>query len=470
MSTMQKIRLIVNNYQQFSKHQTHRDYDFDCVNTNLSKLQEFVTGHKRQNWNEGNKIQWNRLISTGNVELISHEQMYSIEDEITKYPTFYLITIPDIGSMFETNWIYWLPTNVRNFLKSSGIPILLSQPGEFGFEWLESNDKFAWLSHVFVYFMNKLKSEGLTNKVVVHNMSKLFMVMKERDMFCESVYSRQWIEHVKIGENLNSGTVKYEQHLENFDNKKLFFSSNRAPREARCLLLLSLLKNNHLDLGHFSFLCEAPATVKLSTEEVEGYFNSLKSFSKPYASSEDLLDYYESAMSILPIELDTNVESRNKHVILNSSINQYRLNSLFEIVVETHDFSRESVQAGVLSEKSFWPILNQMPFILLGHRRNTELLHELGFETFEKDFDSNIVATSDIFEQANCVNRVIAKFKNYSKQQQLEWFTSDSVKNKILHNYNHLISTDWNNNELEHLGMVFSNIMFRSPLKNNLQI
>jgi hypothetical protein len=52
-------------------------------------------------------------------------------------------------------------------------------------------------------------------------MSKLFMGPQDREMHCESVYSRQWIEHVKIEENLNSGTITYEQHLENFGSPNL---------------------------------------------------------------------------------------------------------------------------------------------------------------------------------------------------------------------------------------------------------
>ena len=114
---MEKIRLIVHSYEKFSRYAQGQNYDFECINTNLSNLQEFVSGHTRENWNTGNKIQWSRLIDSGKVELIPHNQIFSIEDEIEKYPTFYLVTIPDIASMFETNWIYWLPKNVRNFLK-----------------------------------------------------------------------------------------------------------------------------------------------------------------------------------------------------------------------------------------------------------------------------------------------------------------------------------------------------------------
>ena len=456
---MDKIRLIVNNYQRFSKFQSHLNYDFDCINTNLSKLQEFVTGYKRTNWNDGNKVQWNRLIATGKVELISLEQMYSIEDEFDKFPTFFLVTIPEIGGMFDTNWLYWLTENTKNFLKSTGIPILLSQPGEFGFEWLESNDKFAWTSHVFVYFMNKLRAEGLANQIVIHNMSKIYMDLTAGDLNCESVYSRQWIEHVKINDNLTSGTISYDQHVQNINNKRLYFSSNRAPREARCLLLLNLLKNNHLDKGHLSFLCEAPATVKLSTDQIKAYFDSLKHFLKFYSVAENYVDYCDSAMSLLPIELDTNINDRNNHVILNNNINHYRLNSLFEIVVETHDFTRDAVQAGVLSEKAFWPILNQMPFILIGHRRNVDLLHELGFETFEPEFGLTHSTTANIVEQVEGTNRVLNNFSNYSNEERLSWFTSDAVKRKILHNYNHLINTDWNSNEIGSLADTFRKIM-----------
>jgi hypothetical protein len=447
---MEKIRLIVHSYEKFSRHALGQHYDFECINTSLSSLQEFVTGHKRENWNTGNKIQWRRLIDSGKVELIPHNQVFSIEDEIDKYPTFYLVTVPDIGSMFETNWIYWLPENIRNFLKATNIPILLSQPGEFGFEWIDSNDKFAWLSQLYLAFDRKLENEGLTNPIILHNMSKIYMKLSSDKRKYHSVYSRQWFEHARLPINLTRGTLTHEQHLENMENKKIFFCSNRAPREARCLLLLSLLKHNTLKDGYFSFLCETPATVKLDPSIINEYFTSLKFFSDP-SSIESYIPYIDQAMSMLPIELEEDSALQQEHVMTNSSINVHRLNSLIEIVTETHDFTKESVRAGVLSEKVCWPIINQMPFIVLGHQENSKLLCDLGFQTFDTELVVKSYQTSNIYERVEYINSVIKRFSSLTTSQKHDWLNSDSVKAKIKHNYELLINTNWNHNEIDAL-------------------
>lgn len=447
---MNKIRLIVHDYSKFSKHSTPPDFDFNCINMHIEHMQEHFTNIKRHNWTQGNKIQLHRLIAGGNVEIISHEQMYSIEDSVQEVPTFYLVTIPDIGGMFETGWIKWLPSNVKNFLNSTGIPILLSQPGEFGFEWIECKDDYSWVSQTVNYFLNRLTQEGIHNPVIVHNMSKVYLDLVFKNRACASVYSRQWIEHVKTKANIESQPITFDQHIQNINNKKVFFSSNRAPREARCLLLLGLLKHDNLQWGHISFLCEAPATVKLSREDTKKFFDSLFFYSKTKLNESESIDLLDKALDMLPLELDNNITERNNHVILNTNINQYRLNSIFEVVVETHDFTREAVLAGVLSEKVFWPILNQMPFIVLGHRENSRLLRELGFKTFDDDFEIK-VDNASIFSQVDSANRVISRFSCMNKQEIKSWLESDQIRNKIIHNYNHLINTSWNQNEIDAL-------------------
>jgi len=302
---MQKIRLIVQEYHKLSKHMLGDNYDFNCIGMKLTEMQEQFTNNARTNWSHGNKIQLKRLINGGNVELYSHEQMYSLIDDIHAIPTFYVVTISEIGTMFENNWIYWLPANTLNFLKETGIPILLSQPGEFGFEWLDTDFNNAWYGQLIIGFDYRLKREGLTNPVIMHNMSKMYMDLGVEQRRVESVYSRQWIEHVKLPSNLARGAITYEDHLENVDNKKVFFCSNRAPREARCILLLSMLRHNTLDNGYFSFLCEAPATVKLNHDQIRMYFEALRYFSD--TTDENFIEYskyIDTALKMLPIEFD----------------------------------------------------------------------------------------------------------------------------------------------------------------------
>jgi len=458
---MTKIRLIVQEYTKFSNHVIGERYDFNCVSMKLAQLQEHFTGVKRNNWVSGNKVQLKRLINGGDVELISHEQMYNIVDEVRHVPTFYVVTISEISAMFETGWVHWLPENALAFLKETGIPILLSQPGEFGFEWIESNNDISWISPIFLAFDRRLQAEGIYNPLVIHNMSKVYMDLSTEKRINESVYSRQWIEHVRLPSNLERGILTYEQHLENVHNKKVFFCSNRAPREARCLLLLSMIKNDTLKQGYFSFLCEAPANNKLSKDDLLQSFDSLRFFSKP-SSFEPYAEYVEQALDMLPIELEEDNTLKQEHVLVNTSINLHRLNSMFEIVTETHDFTKESVQAGVLSEKVFWPIVNQMPFIVLGHRRNTQLLEELGFKTFDDDLKVESHPTVDVFDRIEYIGRVIRFFTNLSPQERFDWLNSDVLKEKIKHNYNHLVNTNWNENEIDALGEAFKTVMFSS--------
>lgn len=456
---MEKIRFIVHDYTRYSKHHDKEKYDFNCISMKLSEMQEHFTGVRRKNWVSGNRVQLKRLFNSPNAEIYSHEQMYSIAHEVRIVPTFYVVTISEISANFETGWVHWLPKNVLSFLRETGVPILLSQPGEFGFEWLDTNNDSCWLSQLYLAFDRRLHNEGLTNPLVVHNMSKIYMDLCIENRNCESVYSRQWIEHVRLPSNLIRGTISYQQHLDNVQNKKVFFCSNRAPREARCLMLLSMIKNKTLDHGYLSFLCESPTNVKIEQSELKNFFASLKYFSNKnlFAPYEE---YIEQALSMLPISLEEDKELKQEHVLVNNSINQYRLNAMFEIVTETHDCTKESVQAGVLSEKVFWPIVNQMPFVVLGHRRNSDLLQELGFKTFDPEFVVDSHPTVNMFERAEYINRIIKTFNNFTAEDKFNWYNSDVVRKKIQHNYNLLVNTDWNNNEIIALSAAFKQVMF----------
>lgn len=446
---MNKVRFIVQQAHKLSNHINGDTYDFQCINMHMSHLQESFTGDSRFNWTEGNKIQLKRLINSGNIELISWERMFTVVDEVKYIPTFFVVSIPEINSMFETGWIYWLSGNAKSFLKETGIPILLTQPGEFGFEWIESNEHLTSPSALFMHFNNRLHSEGLYNPVIIHNMSKLFFDPSPSGRKYHSTYSTQWIEHVKISSEDTQGLLTYDDHLKNINNKKVFFCSNRAPRELRCLFLLSLIKHNNLDKGNVSFLCESPANVKLDRNQTLAYFKSL--FNRMTVDSKDYSVHLDEALKLLPIELEEDLEMRHDHVLPNSSINQHRLNSLIEIVSETHDFTKETARVGVLSEKAFWPIANQMPFVVLGHRRNNELLHELGFKTFEEDLIVPSGPTASCYQRVEYINNVIKTFNNMSDSDIFNWFNSDKLREKIEHNYNHLFNTKWNELEIQSL-------------------
>ena len=86
-----------------------------------------------------------------------------------------------------------------------------------------------------------------------------------------------------------------------------------------------------------------------------------------------------------PIYCDTlsDVEHNNHKLINHKFFNQ----SYFNFVVETH-FDNDTI---FLTEKTFKPILNLQPFIIIGNPGSLQLLKNLGYKTFEtvikEDYD-----------------------------------------------------------------------------------
>ena len=59
--------------------------------------------------------------------------------------------------------------------------------------------------------------------------------------------------------------------------------------------------------------------------------------------------------------------------------------------------------------------------------------------------------TSNIYERVEYINSVIKRFSSLTSSQKHDWLNSDSVNAKIKHNYELLINTNWNHNEIDAL-------------------
>jgi len=82
---------------------------------------------------------------------------------------------------------------------------------------------------------------------------------------------------------------------------------------------------------------------------------------------------------------DLSVSDHNNHKLIN---HEYFTNAYFNFVVETH-FDNDTI---FLTEKTFKPILNLQPFIIVGNPGSLQLLKKLGYKTFEdvvrEDYDT----------------------------------------------------------------------------------
>jgi len=72
---------------------------------------------------------------------------------------------------------------------------------------------------------------------------------------------------------------------------------------------------------------------------------------------------------------DLSIEDHNNHKIINTD---FYTNAYFNFVVETH-FDNNTC---FLTEKTFKPILNLQPFIIIGNPGSLQLLKDLGYQTF----------------------------------------------------------------------------------------
>jgi hypothetical protein len=420
--------------------------NFYCINSWLCNQQQAHTGEKRFNWQLGNRIQIQRLIDLGVARVVTVDQAIAQP----KPDTFFLVTVPEVGGTFDTAWVYWLKPKTVRYLQQYQIPIMLSQPAEYDLQHSMLQDGKLVHNELLRHLHFTLCHNGLAyNTLVLHNISNCYrdLLLNGRKIY--TVYSKSWvIVAQETGtKKESSGLITAQQHLGTVKDKD-FVCFNRAPRELRCLFILSQLQ--HLHRGLVTFLGEHPANVQLNTNQLAEFFQAAcKAIAASGEHSERYISRIPKVLPFLPMKIAEETAYKENHTVSNPHINQARTRAWFEIVIETHDIGRDNFDVGLLSEKVFWPILNQMPFILMGHRKNNQLLKDLGFMTFENDFGVDLCAEAEIYQRLDALSDSLSWFASLSEQQKTVWL--NGLQHKIHHNYQLLINTNWAELERDHL-------------------
>lgn len=157
---------------------------------------------------------------------------------------------------------------------------------------------------------------------------------------------------------------------------KKFTCLNRIDKPFRRLFAATIIKNNlHTD-AYFSYTgkkytLEYPID-NTNVSQWTTYWDQsvLNNFDPPYRCDE-LEDY-----------------QHNTHQLINQDFFQ---DAYWNIVVETH-ISERTV---FLTEKTFKPILNLQPFVIVGAPGSLSLLHELGYKTFGNWIDESYDSIDD---------------------------------------------------------------------------
>lgn len=130
---------------------------------------------------------------------------------------------------------------------------------------------------------------------------------------------------------------------------------------------------------------------------------------------------------------------------INDTIVSHYSGSYFSIVGESNVITRFQ------TEKSFKPIANMHPFILIAAPGSLALLKEKGFETFSELFDESYDTEQNHVTRILMVIDEVEKFTKLNDRHKKDIF--DSVKDKLMYNKRHYIKLAVDSGKHEHLRM-----------------
>ena len=435
---------------------------FKCINAIiLEKLKPAHVQLTKENsgWHANNMETWKRMQNES-----EHFKFIGVNDfteEDKQNPTVYLVTIPFINDHLNTTWVRWLPETTLNLLKDNNIPIVLSQPHEyflnhlqqFSYQHFYPSDEMSQLSAV-------LDQKGLNhNDIIIHGISATsskpgFFEVGSRRIY--EAYSYDYFSNGKrffddwSGHDLSHPTMARYQFLTIEDHINLGSSKdktsvcfNRQPRDLRCLLLLCC--EAEMDTSVFTFLAEEPINFPMSKEELQQRFHDILNPLPQTDYVEKLRQNITPLINRMPLELEELEGERIDHMNSNYALNQERKRAWFEMVTETHEWPKRDYAVSIITEKTLWPIIHNMPFCVQGHKENYEFLKELGFKLFENTLLNQEATKRDL------VNENLDKSLLYSTEQMYERFNAwntnitflEQCESDIRHNFNLLVKTDW---------------------------
>lgn len=206
---------------------------------------------------------------------------------------------------------------------------------------------------------------------------------------------------------------------------KIFFMPNRiigGHRNHRVLLMYHLIKHNLFN-GWYSF----PRVCPDSGQDIS---EIIRSFSARYP---DINDTFRK------IDLPLNFPQEKDHPMHSCWLSRFDLIADAEIYVVT-----ETVAQGRrlhLTEKTFKPICQQMPFILVGTAGSLRYLREYGFQTFSDFWDESYDQEIDDYVRIERVASLMQNLHDMPEQERQDLIRST---HKIVeHNYHHFYSGDF---------------------------
>jgi hypothetical protein len=137
----------------------------------------------------------------------------------------------------------------------------------------------------------------------------------------------------------------------------------------------------------------------------------LETFAPPYRC-DDLQDY-----------------EHNSHKLIDTRFFQ---DAYYNVIVETH------INNLFLTEKTFKPILNLQPFVIVGAARSLRLLRELGYKTFGDYIDESYDNIEDPEQRLKQCLHTVEQISRMSHSEHM--VDQHDMRKILLHNQQHFLS------------------------------
>jgi hypothetical protein len=330
-----------------------------------------------------------------------------------------LFYVQRVGEIFEN-----IPIETLNLLRNNKLSLLMYFPTE-GFK-LDLYDNW------FLKMHEKLVEFGLanTNKYFIYNnltIESQYQKMIESNEFpCtfNKVFFLPFFQ-LEYLNRLGQSTQKITE-VSIAKRSKNFCCLNAKMRAHRLLLVSELSRRNLLENSYTSLLGDNP-NFKFSENTIEHATNVLADLFKkttdiPKESQEYLLKF---AKEWQPMYLDDTTGIDLEAEVITDFFD----NSFFSLVSETgmDHYLR-------ISEKTFKPIANLHPFIVIGCHGTLDYLRSLGYQTFPELFDESYDEETNIPKRLLMVADQVEKFCKLLPDEKERRFRL--VTEKLKHNYN----------------------------------
>ena len=211
--------------------------------------------------------------------------------------------------------------------------------------------------------------------------------------------------------------------------KYKFLSFNRSMnRFHRVVLAHTVLEHNLLNEGIFSFIGGDLLTMSDDvsrdiTSKLVRYYNNINN-----------LEYYvERIKSLIPYEIDTQHLSLEQKCgfATNNNKKDFYLDTYIHLTSESR-FSTGKHRGVFFSEKTYRPIINLQPFVMLGDPGTLDELHKLGFKTFHPFIDESYDQEVSEVERFKLIQKEILKLNQKTIEEIHNWYYS--ITDILLHN------------------------------------